>query len=62
MTDVKNLLAAEVTADDADLFADELEEHISNAAASCLSSLGSLSTSGSICTVSCFCTAEAEIQ
>ncbi len=60
MSDVKNLIAAEVTADEADLFADELEEHVSNAAAACVSSLGSLSTSGTICTVSTFCTAAVE--
>ncbi|GAA5527412.1 thiocillin family RiPP [Herpetosiphon gulosus] len=62
MSDVKNLIDAEVTAAETELFADELEEHVTNAAAACVSSLGSLSTSGTICTVSTFCTAAIEAQ
>ena len=62
MSDVKNLIDAEATADEAELFADELEEHVTNVAAACISSLGSISTSGSLCTVSTFCTAAAEVQ
>ncbi|WP_110515343.1 thiocillin family RiPP [Herpetosiphon llansteffanensis] len=62
MSDVKNLIDAEVTADETELFADELEEHVTNVAAACISSLGSISTSGSLCTVSTFCTAAAEVQ
>lgn len=46
---------------EADLFADELEDHYNNSAAG-TSSLSSLSTDGCICTFGSFCTQVAELQ
>ena len=40
---------------EADLFADELDDHFNNMAAG-TSSFSSISTSGCICTAGCFCT------
>ncbi len=56
-----NLTNAEELVTDADLFADELEEHISNVAAACLSTLGCISSVGSYCTISTACSGDAVV-
>lgn len=55
-----NVNAADVDAlVEADLFADELEDHFNNAAAG-TSTFSSVSTTGCLCTFGCFCCAAAE--
>jgi hypothetical protein len=56
-----NLTNAEELVTDADLFADELEEHISNLAAGCLSTIGCISSVGSYCTISTVCFADSPV-